>query len=754
MAEETTQQFYYASGEKIPLVRSRHFLAVEAEDPASPEASSEASARIASAVTGFAGPGRILDLPEYNLTVISLPENGGLESPAAGADTPPIESIRAAVSAQPGVVEGPPVYETAEEPGQEGLVPIGEVLVRFKPDVDADARRRLLSKHGLTVKQADHPEPGTDLLQVTDDRDAVAVANALHESELVEFAEPNFLVLSPRLSTREQDGDVMTTMPDEASAIDADEVPASEAWSEVVPEATVATTAALAPAERTAPPSDPGFPSQWGLVKIKAPEAWDISMGNPAISVAIIDEGNDLSHEDMVYKTPGYDAYDGDDNPSPQPQDGHGTSCGGIAAARANNGKGGAGVAPNSKVLPVRIAKGVGGGFWDTTSAKVADGIRKAVDRGADVLSNSYSVAPSTVVTNAFIYAQTNGRGGRGCPIAAATGNADIRGVIYPARLSPTIRGFLAVGASNEWDQRKSKTSLDGETWWGSNYGPEVDVVAPGVHIYTTDITGAAGYGGGNYVTNFNGTSSATPHVAGLMALILSVDPDLRSWEVEDIVKLTADDLGAGGRDEHFGFGRINARRALEAASRMWYAITITPVFLGKGKETFMRANVRMYNPGINTVRLDALTLTSHNPNWTAEIDRFEYRPNPGNVLAPRSGQDVRLNRILLRANGNQSAWSYRWALSWSYTYWRPAAAVFPLAPTGDMPEGEGRTATAQGVRGGAEGPKPTGTGPAARAGDRLLAADGADGQQHGDVAGDLLTIDRAARRLTIQLEL
>ena len=119
-------------------------------------------------------------------------------------------------------------------------------------------------------------------------------------------------------------------------------------------------------------------------------------MGAPGISVAIIDEGCDLAHEDLVYKTPGYDAYDGDNNPSPLPADGHGTSCAGVAGAKANNAKGGAGVAPKCKILPVRIAKGIGGGFWDTTSAKVADGIRKAVDRGADVLSNSYGVGPSS----------------------------------------------------------------------------------------------------------------------------------------------------------------------------------------------------------------------------------------------------------------------------------------------------------------------------------------------------------------------
>ena len=322
-------------------------------------------------------------------------------------------------------------------------------------------------------------------------------------------------------------------------------------------------------------------------------------------------------------------------------------------------------------------------------------------------------------------------------------GTATPSGVIYPARLSPTIRGFLAVGASNEWDQRKSKTSLDGESWWGSNFGPEVDVVAPGVHIYTTDITGAAGYGGGNYIPAFNGTSSATPHVAGVMALILSVDPALRSWEVEDIIKLTADDIAPGGKDQQTGFGRINARRALEAASRIWYQITIGLEFLGAGKECFMRANVRMFNPGINTVRLDALTLTSHNPTWTAEIDRFEYRPNPGNVLAPRSSQDVRLNRVLLRANGNQAAWSYRWALNWSYTYWRPTAPGFPLAAS-EAAESEGLAVTSQSVRGGANSPQqPT----AAPDGAGVLQT-GAMPQSSGQ--GDLLTIDRQTREIRI----
>jgi thermitase len=750
-------KYYVADGKRIPLTPSHHFVAVRPTEAG--QAPGESVARLASALGGSMIPAQVFDLPEYNLAVIRVPDVPSTEAVGIAA---PDQTVRSLVGMQPTVTSGPQVYETDEPtatPGlQEALIPVGEVLVHFAAGTSDEARQELLQKNHVEVRQVNYPEPGTYLVAITDDQDAVDVANRLHESELVEFAQPNFLRLTPRLAAVEIGGRRNAPLDAPPLTEDAPQLailpPTEVSPAEVAP----APEVPLGPA---APPTDPNFASQWGLKKIKAPEAWDISMGSSAISIAVIDEGCDLAHEDLVYKGTGYDAFDGDTNPTPSGNDAHGTACAGIAAMRANNGRGGAGVAPNCRVLPIRIAKGVGGGFWSTTDAKVADGIRKAVDGppggsgGADVLSNSYQVSQSTVVTNAFKHAQTNGRAGKGCPTAAATGNGDVLGVIYPARLSPTIRGFMAVGASNEWDQRKSKTSLDGETWWGSNYGPEVDVVAPGVHIFTSDITGGAGYGSGNYVPNFNGTSSATPHVAGLMALILSVDPDLRSWEVEDIVKLSADDLGAAGRDQFFGFGRINARRALEAASRISYQVSVVPEFIGAGKECFMRMNVRMYNPGINQVRLDALTITSQNPTRTAEIDRFEYRPNPGGVMAPRSSQDVRLNRILLKANGTQASWSYRWALSWSYTFWRPSAPAFPLgAGVGSgtpAAETEERKATANPIHGGADGPKhvrrpeevPHPSGDASAI---------ANGQNLATLSGDLISIDRHSKSITITI--
>jgi subtilisin family serine protease len=276
-------------------------------------------------------------------------------------------------------------------------------------------------------------------------------------------------------------------------------------------------------------PNDPLFSQQWALRNtgqgggvvgqdIKTVSAWDFTRGSSSITIAIIDEGVDYSHLDL--NTPGklvtgYDAIRRINDPNPSNNDAHGTACAGIAAATTGNGTGVSGVAPNCRLMGIRIAYSSGPN-WVTTDAQIADGINTAVARGADVLSNSWGGgSPSAAITNAIRNARTAGRGGRGCVVCFAAGNNN-GAVSYPGNLPEVI----TVAACNEWGERKSPTSRDGENWWGSNFGPEVDVSAPGVHITTTDISGSRGYNtAGDYVTTFNGTSAATPHVAGVAAL-------------------------------------------------------------------------------------------------------------------------------------------------------------------------------------------------------------------------------------------
>ena len=147
----------------------------------------------------------------------------------------------------------------------------------------------------------------------------------------------------------------------------------------------------------------------------------------------------------------------------------------------------------------------------------------------------------------------------RGCVMFAATGNRNIPFIYWPAR----HLHVAAVGALSPCRERKSIASCDGEFWWGSNFGPGLDFLAPGVQVMTTDIRGAGGYGAQDYVALFNGTSAATPHAAGVAALVLSIAPDLPNHVVLERLRMTCDDLGPEGVDPETGYGSLNARNAV-----------------------------------------------------------------------------------------------------------------------------------------------------------------------------------------------
>jgi subtilisin family serine protease len=331
--------------------------------------------------------------------------------------------------------------------------------------------------------------------------------------------------------------------------------------------------------------NDPFYASQWAInnqgylggiidADMDVNEAWTYVTG-AGVKIAILDEGVDLNHPDLISNLlPGYDSTGNNSFGAPSNNDAHGTACAGIVAASANNNIGTVGVAYNSQIIPVRIAYENSDGSWHSNDSWIANGISFAVQNGADILSNSWGGgSPSATITNAINNAVTNGRSGKGCIVLFSSGNNNGE-VSYPANL-PNV---IAVGATSPCDERKTPTSCDGEFWWGSNFGTGIDVVAPGVEIYTSDISGSAGYNSGDYNTDFNGTSSACPNAASVVALILSAKPSLTGIEARQILENTVDKIVGysytsnvsgqinGTWNNEVGYGRINALNAVTKA--------------------------------------------------------------------------------------------------------------------------------------------------------------------------------------------
>ncbi|MDX2285113.1 MAG: S8 family serine peptidase [Bacteroidia bacterium] len=312
-------------------------------------------------------------------------------------------------------------------------------------------------------------------------------------------------------------------------------------------------------------------------IDIDAPEAWCLSLGDSNIIVAVVDEGVE-AHEDLVDYNgssrllTGYTTSDPAGVGEPRNNnDAHGQAVAGIIAASHNN-LGGAGIAPNVKILPVHV-------YIDGVSSpsEFADAISWAWQNGADVINNSwaYSVCSQNlypVIDQAILDAVTLGRGGKGAVVTFSAGQSTVSRscIAYPSN-SPYV---ITTGAV---DQRARRTNYSRE-------GSQLDLVAPSsikdsieVNVTVMDRMGDLGYNftgipytdytNRNYTMWFGGTSVSCAQTSGVSALVLSVNPNLTYTEVRNTLITTADNMGAAGFDTIFGHGRLNAYAAVSSAS-------------------------------------------------------------------------------------------------------------------------------------------------------------------------------------------
>jgi len=311
-------------------------------------------------------------------------------------------------------------------------------------------------------------------------------------------------------------------------------------------------------------PDDPAWGSQWSLARIGLPQAWNVTTGSPGIIIAVVDSGLYLGHPDLTGKvwansgeipgnqidddangkvddvhgwhfyqqwTPG--GYIPAGNAEVTDDFGHGTHVAGITAAATNNGIGIAGISWGAQVMSVKVLDQYGNGWY----SDIAAGIVFAADNGAKIINLSLGgAAASPTLCRAAAYAHQ-----KGALLVAAAGNAGAA-VLYPAACD----GVLAVAATDRADQRASF----------SNYGPEVDLAAPGVDIYSTWpwLDG--------YFTK-SGTSMAAPHVSGVAALVWSRWPEWDNVAVSRQIIETAVDVDVAGWDPYTGWGRLDAAAAV-----------------------------------------------------------------------------------------------------------------------------------------------------------------------------------------------
>ena len=436
----------------------------------------------------------------------------------------------------------------------EVLVMTDELVVKFQPTLKTEEIKRILDAEGLEISEKIEFDESTYVVRVkSSGRRASDVANGLIESGQAVYAHPNFI---------QNIGQRAAVV---GYALDGAERAARSADPAV---------------RHGVHATDPQFANEWHLentgqiaggiagtpgADARVTLAWTTTMGNPNIRLGVVDLGTDITHADL--SAPGKVVGPLDLTVSPPDANpvgsSHGTQVAGMAVASANNGVAVAGVAPNCRVIPVRVADPTG------AQTQMARGFVYAAEQGADVITCSLgpSGTPWTmldVLRVAIEHATSFGRNGRGCVYTQAVDNNAVNVSIDQVS---SFERAIAVGRTNNRDLQD-----------GSALGPELDISAPGASVTMITNTTAANTG---TTTVSTGTSFATPLTAGVACLVLSVNPNLSWEEVRQVLLDSADKIDAaanpyapapanlppGTRNNRYGYGRVNAQQAVAIAT-------------------------------------------------------------------------------------------------------------------------------------------------------------------------------------------
>lgn len=594
--------YYYSNGQRIPLVRDPDAFAVRFRGGAKSDSaglSTEARTLLRR------GTEHIGFIPKHNLQIYRR-----VEPPADAVSMSPGPRLFSRLAAEPEVEFAAPVYRR----GTSGdvILTTRKFVAQFKSHITREQIDEFNSRHGVRILSALDYADNAYLLEAPETdgpRGPVALGNVYFESGLTEFAHANLIK--------------------------------RQYWrsAPALPARTVTAVSTRFDTERNAYQVH-----QWHLANANIIDAWTITRGRPDIRICILDDGIDIGHAEFAGKVVAQFDFENDvSDASPKlADDRHGTPCAGVATAR---GAKALGAAPACSLIAGRTP-------WWGEDSEYARMFKWAADQNADVISCSWGPEDRTgaidplpdVIRTAIRYCVTQGRGGKGCAVLFAAGNGEESVSNDGYASNPDV---MAIAASND---------QDGHAWY-SDFGPEISICAPsngGTRgILTADRRGANGYNTVltgvdippqrpgddpqidsfqdlDYTSTFGGTSSSTPLVAGIIGLMLSVNPDLTAGQIRQCLQNTATKIGSPqsydsrGHSHFFGFGKVNAAAAVREAQRLLG--TVTPVSMPTIQA--QQQSVSRTGPP-PSFTIDARPNTHYQVEIAARPELLDTRPGP-----------------------------------------------------------------------------------------------------------------------------